>query len=129
MFPYDLKDSSSTIDVLKKIRVEEPDVPIKLVWDGVSYHRSQIVKEAVKILEIHLEPLPAYSPDFMPVEHLSYGYAKMSLIILVTNTRLNSLTTLNGLRAFLITFPLAIADRLWVKNYLDPEEEKLRFST
>jgi hypothetical protein len=24
--------------------------------------------------------------------------------------------------------PLAIADRLWVKNRLDPEEEKLRFS-
>jgi transposase len=47
---------------------------------GVSYHRSQIVKEAAKVLDIHkeaakvldihLEPLPAYSPDFMPVEHL-----------------------------------------------------------
>jgi hypothetical protein len=25
--------------------------------------------------------------------------------------------------------PLALADRLWVKNHLDPEEEKLRVST
>jgi hypothetical protein len=25
--------------------------------------------------------------------------------------------------------PYAVSDRLWVKDHLDPEEEKLRFST
>jgi hypothetical protein len=25
--------------------------------------------------------------------------------------------------------PFAVADRLWVKDHLDPEEEKLRFSS
>lgn len=89
IFPYDRADSASTIDVLKYFRVEKPEVEIKLAWDGISYRRSQIVKEAAKVLDINLEPLPAYSPNFMPVE----WFAKMSPIILVANTRLNSLTT------------------------------------
>ncbi len=29
-----------------------------------------LVKEAASAMGIHLEPLPGYSPDFMPVEHL-----------------------------------------------------------
>ena len=33
-----------------------------------------------------------------------------------------------GFEAALNQTPCAVADRLWVKNQLNPEEEKLRFS-
>ena len=41
-----------------------------IVWDGASYHRAKLVQQAASCLDINLEPLPAYSPDFMPVKHL-----------------------------------------------------------
>lgn len=41
-----------------------------MIWDGAPYHRAQLVKQALEALQITLQPLPAYSPDFMPVEHL-----------------------------------------------------------
>ena len=50
-----------------------------VVWDGASYHRAGIVREAATALQIDLVPLPGYSPDFMPVEAL--GSARMSPII------------------------------------------------
>jgi hypothetical protein len=43
---------------------------MNLVWDGAPYNRSQIVQDGAKELEINLQPLSAYSPDFMPFEHL-----------------------------------------------------------
>jgi hypothetical protein len=43
---------------------------MNLVWDGAPYHRSQIIQDAAKELEINLQPLSAYAPNFMPVEHL-----------------------------------------------------------
>ena len=41
-----------------------------VVWDGAPYHRAKLVKCAASCLDINLEPLSGYSPDFMPVEHL-----------------------------------------------------------
>ena len=70
IFTYEKADRFNTIDVLKQLRVEFPDVKMTLVWDGTPYHRVQEVAQAASALEISLEPLPAYSPDFMPVEHL-----------------------------------------------------------
>uniref|UniRef100_UPI00351B3C7D transposase n=1 Tax=Endozoicomonas sp. Mp262 TaxID=2919499 RepID=UPI00351B3C7D len=35
-----------------------------------SYHKAIVVQEAAKRLNLELIPLPAYSPDFMPVEAL-----------------------------------------------------------
>jgi hypothetical protein len=54
------------VTVLKRLRVEFPDVPIKLVWNGTPYHRAHVVREAAQTLDIGLVRLP----DFMPVEHL-----------------------------------------------------------
>ena len=68
-FPYEKAEKINTIDVLKKLRVEFPDQKITVVWDGASDHRALLVKEAASALDIDLEPLPGYSPDFMPVEH------------------------------------------------------------
>ena len=58
------------MDILKKLRVEFPERPIKVVWDGAPYHRAQLVTAAAATFDVDLEPLPGYSPDFMPVEHL-----------------------------------------------------------
>lgn len=69
-FPYDRANQVNTIDMLKQLRVEFPDIPMKVIWDGASYHRAKTVHTAAEVLDITLEPLPAYSPDFMPVEHL-----------------------------------------------------------
>lgn len=63
-------DQFNSIDVLKNLRSEFHDRDITLIWDGAPYHRAQTVKEALSVLQINLEPLPGYSPDFMPVEHL-----------------------------------------------------------
>jgi transposase len=112
----------------KKIRVEFPDVPIKLVWDGVSCHRSQIVKEAAKVLDIHLEPLLAYRPDFMPVEHLWQWLREDVTYHTCYERKAELIDNVKWFESLINTLPLAIADRLWVKTHLDSEEEKLRFS-
>ena len=41
-----------------------------LIWDGAAIHRSQAVKELLsrKPGRVHLERLPAYSPELNPVE-------------------------------------------------------------
>ena len=70
ILPYERANRFTTADVLKRLRVEFPEVPIKLIWDGASYHRARLVQAVAETLDITLEPLPAYSPDFMPVEHL-----------------------------------------------------------
>ncbi len=68
-FPDDRANGLNSIEVLKQLRAEFPEIEMTLVWDGAPYHRSGEVKTALAELEIALEPLPAYSPDFMPVEH------------------------------------------------------------
>ena len=70
IFAYEKAEKINTIDVLKKLRAEFPDQKITVVWDGAPYHRAELVKEIASVLDIHLQPLPGYSPDFMPVEHL-----------------------------------------------------------
>jgi transposase len=43
---------------------------IKLVVDGAGYHRSNIVKDEAKRLNIDLIYLPPYSPNLSPIERL-----------------------------------------------------------
>ena len=69
IFPYEKAEQMNTIDVLKKLRGEFPEHKITIVWDGAPYHRAKLVKQAASSMDINLEPLPGYSPDFMPVEH------------------------------------------------------------
>jgi len=56
IFPYDKAEQFNTIEVLKRLRVEFPNTPIRLVWDGAPYHRVQQVKDAAAGLEIDLKP-------------------------------------------------------------------------
>ena len=125
IFPYDRADSASTIDVLKYFRVEKPEVEIKLAWDGISYRRSQIVKEAAKVLDINLEPLPAYSPNFMPVEWLRENVTYHTCC----EHKAELIDNVKWFDSQINNIPLPIAHSLWVKTYFNLEEEKLQFST
>ncbi|MCC5612929.1 transposase [Nostoc sp. CHAB 5834] len=51
-----------------------------VIWDGASIHRSQAVKALLRAKpgRIHLERLPAYSPELNPVE-LVWSQLKRSL--------------------------------------------------
>ncbi|SEH05497.1 Uncharacterised protein [Candidatus Venteria ishoeyi] len=129
LFPYDKADGNNTKDVLEKIRAEFPSDPITLVWDGASYHRGKIAIEAAEKLDIEIERLPGYSPDFMPVEHL-WQWLREDVTYHVCYDKESKLISKVGEFEKLInTTPLEVADRLWVKTYLDASQEKLRFST
>lgn len=51
-----------------------------VIWDGAAIHRSEVVKTFLKERpgRVHLERLPAYSPDLNPVE-LVWSQLKRSL--------------------------------------------------
>ena len=129
MFAYDKADQLNTLDVLKRLRVEFPDMPLKVIWDGAPYHRAQTVQSAAATLQVTIEPLPAYSPDFMPVEHL-WQWLREDVTYHACYTSTAALKQqVEQFQQQINANPLALADRLWVKSHLDPEEEKLRVST
>ena len=45
-----------------------PEDKLIVVWDGASYHRACMVREAAEALNIDLVPSPRDSSDSMPVE-------------------------------------------------------------
>ena len=73
IFPYEKAEKINTIDVLKKLRVEFPDQQITVVWDGAPYHRAKLVQQAASDMEIELQALPGYSPDFILKDTLRYA--------------------------------------------------------
>jgi transposase len=58
------------IDCPESIRAAFPDDRLRICWDGASYHRAGMSSNAHASSSILITPLPAYSPDFMPVEAL-----------------------------------------------------------
>ncbi len=129
LWPRDRADGADTVDTLRRLRAEWPGRELVLVWDGAPRHRAVAVREAAEALGVRLVRLPAYSPDLMPVEalwrwlredvthhHCHPSAEDLERRVAAFENRLN--------RA-----PCAVADRLWVKDALDPEEEKLRFSS
>jgi transposase len=126
IWPYPRANGDYTMEVLERLRRRYPTEAIKLLWDGAPYHRAQRVAEHAARLNIDLVPLPAYSPDFMPVEalwrwlreHVTSGYCHASLEHLIARVE--------AFRQRINADPWVVADRLWVKDTLDPDEEKLR---
>jgi transposase len=128
LWPYARANGENTIDVLHRLRAEWPDQPLMLVWDGAPYHRAQAVREAATALQIELVPLPGYSPDFMPVEAL-WRWLREDVTYHHSHRTAEDLSRrVAAFEARLNQDPCTVADRLWVKERLDPEEEKLRFS-
>jgi hypothetical protein len=115
-----------TLTVLQRLRKQEPTREIILIWDGAPDHRAGTVADLAKTLAITLPPFPSDSLDFMPVEALwrwrreevTYHHCHASAAELITRVR-DFAQLING-------DPFAIADRLWTRTTLDPEEEKLR---
>ncbi|MBE9039172.1 IS630 family transposase [aff. Roholtiella sp. LEGE 12411] len=128
IFPYLKADQFNTIDVLKHLRTEFPERDMTLIWDGAPYHRSQTVKEALEILQINLEPLPGYSPDFMPVEHLWQWLREDVTYHTCYQSPAELIERVHFFEQDINSRPFEICDRLWVKNHLEEDEEKLRVS-
>src|SRR3954467_3729138 len=69
-----------------------------------------------------------YSPDLMPVEAL-WHWLREDVTYHHGHASAEDLTRRAAdFEARINQDPCALADRLWVKDCLDPEEEKLRFS-
>ena len=128
LWPDPRANGEHTIDVLRRLRTEWPEDKLIVVWDGASYHRACVVREAAEALNIDLVPLPGYSPDFMPVEAL-WRWLREDVTYHYCHPTAEDLSRrVAAFEARLNQDPCAVADRLWVKDRLDPDEEKLRFS-
>jgi transposase len=128
IWPYDRADGGNTIDVLRRLRVEIPTGKLIVLWDGAPYHRAKAVWSAAGSLGIHLLPLPSYSPDLMAVEPLWRWLREDVTYHHCHATAEDLIRRVAAFEADVNADPCAVADRLWVKDHLDPEEEKLRFS-
>ncbi|MBF0427961.1 MAG: IS630 family transposase [Magnetococcales bacterium] len=126
IWPYERANGENTVDVLRRLRDEFPDQKIKLIWDGASYHRSILVKSAAMDLKIDLVPLPGYSPDFMPVESLWHWLREDVTYFFCHSTSRELIDRVTKFQDDINQTPCQLADRLWVKDSLDPEVEKLR---
>jgi transposase len=128
LWPFPRANGEHTVEVLQRLRTEAPDRKLLVLWDGAPYHRAQAVREAARTLDIELMPLPGYSPDLMPVEEL-WRWLREDVTYHHCHASAEDLTRRVGdFEARLNGDPFVIADRLWVKDTLDPDEEKLRFS-
>jgi transposase len=116
------------MDVLQRLRAEVPERKLIVLWDGAPYHRAQAVREVAGTLDITLVPLPGYSPDLMPVEAL-WRWLREDVTYHHCHASADDLTRrVADFEVRINQDPCALADRLWVKDRLNPEEEKLRFS-
>ena len=126
IWDFPCANTEHTLTVLHRLREQEPTREMILVWDGASYRRAGAVIDLAQTLSITLQPLPSYSPDFMPVEALwrwlredvTYHHCHATAAELIARVR-DFAHTINA-------DPFTVADRLWTKTTLDPEEEKLR---
>ena len=132
IWPYPRACGEHTIDVLRRLRETIPAGRLVVIWDGAPYHRAGIVQAAAARLNITIVPLPGYSPDLMPVEPLwrwlredvTYQHCHATADDLIR--RVAAFEDRVNASPYLLADLLA--DRLWVKDQLDPTEEKLRFS-
>ena len=128
LWPFARANGEHTVAVLRRLRAEWPDDKLLVLWDGAPDHRAKLVREVACELEIDLVRLPGYSPDLMPVEAL-WRWLREDVTYHHCHASAEDLT--RRVAAFEMRLnrdPFVIADRLWVKDHLDPEEEKLRFS-
>jgi transposase len=128
IWPYDRASGTHTIDVLRRLRAEIPTGTLIVLWDGAPYHRAKAVWSAAASLNITLMPLPGYSPDLMAVEALWRWLREDVTYHHCHATAEDLIRRVAAFEAGVNADPCAVADRLWVKDHLNPEEEKLRFA-
>lgn len=99
-----------------------------MIWDGAPWHRSQAVMQRADELGIEIVRLPAYSPDLMPVEEL-WRWTRSQVTWDKCHESLAQLReSVAAFVAHINTLSFAIADRLVVRDSLDPDFEKLLLS-
>lgn len=67
---YETINAESIIDFMGKIRSKYDSKIVHLILDKAGYHRSLLVAEKAKALNIKLHFLPPYSPNLNPIERL-----------------------------------------------------------
>lgn len=69
---YDTINSESIARFFWKLKKEHYPLEQKvhIILDGAGYHRSQLVKDFARMLDIELHYLPPYSPNLNPIERL-----------------------------------------------------------
>jgi len=106
----------------------DPDGQVDPALGRSAYHRAKTVWSAAAGLNITLMPLPGYRPDLMAVEPLWRWLREDVTYQRCHATAEDLIRRVAAFEADVNADPWAVADRLWVKDHLDPEEEKLRFS-
>jgi len=81
--PYERGDSVGTIDFIKYLQKQYPNIKLKLLWDGASYHRSEEIKKFLELenfglsreeWKIELLQFAPYAPEENPTEDIwKYG--------------------------------------------------------
>src|SRR4051794_344594 len=80
LWPYARANGEHTVDVLRRLRAEWPEDKLIVVWDGASYHRACVVREAAEALNIDLVPLPGYLHAGRGALALAPGGCHLSLL-------------------------------------------------
>ena len=74
-------------------------------------------------------PLPGYSPDFMPVEHLWHWLREEVTYHTCYDSKTDLIEQVQRFQQWVNADSLMLSQGLWVKTELDPDVEKLRVST
>ena len=102
---------------------------VVVIWDGAPWHRAKIVQQTARELGITLVALPGYSPDRNPIEGL-WKWMREEVTQHHCHATLRELS--DACKSFVATInenALDIIRRLWPRFDLDPEVEKLQFSS
>jgi hypothetical protein len=81
LWPYACANGEHTVDVLRRLRTEWPDDKLIVVWNGASYHRACVVREATKASKSISCRCPATAPTSCRSRLSGAGSARMSPII------------------------------------------------
>jgi transposase len=126
IWPTERANASTTIEFLENLRAAYPTGRLRVCWDGASYHRAEEVYSRAGELRIKLTQLPAYSPEFMPVEALwrwtreevTYNHCHDTASALIAGVEV--------FEAEVNAQPQVTFSRLAVRTSLDPDAERLR---
>jgi transposase len=89
-----------------------------IILDGATYYRSQLVKDEAQVLNINLQRLPTYSPDFIPVEHLWQCFQEDLTYHICYHNKTDLIKQVQLFQHRLNQTLLDIADRLWISSHL-----------
>lgn len=126
IWPAERGNALTAIDCLEYLRAAFPHDRLRVCWDGASYHRAEDVHERARELGIFITHLPAYSPDFMPVEAL---WRWMREEVTYNHCHATGADLIAGVEVFETKAnaqPDVLFGRLHVLTRLDPDQEKLR---